>query len=64
MPSLSTLGVKERVRSPSTNAFPFPGGETPALQRLHDYLWGSDAVATYKETRNGLLGGNVNILNT
>jgi len=58
VPSLSTLGVKEREWSPPTNAFPFPGGETPALQRLQDYLWGSDAVATYKDTRDGLLGEN------
>jgi len=38
--------------------FPFPGGETAALDRLHEYLWGSHAVATYKETRNGFLGNN------
>eukprot|EP00741_Cyanophora_paradoxa_P017607 tig00021012_g17007.t1 len=32
------------------------GGETAALERLDHYLFGSDAVATYKETRNGMLG--------
>ena len=26
------------------------------LGRLKSYLWDTDAVATYKETRNGLLG--------
>ena len=37
-------------------AFPFKGGETSGLNRLNDYLWGTDAVATYKATRNGLVG--------
>lgn len=34
------------------------GGETTAAQRLHHYLWETDAVARYFETRNGLLGGD------
>jgi len=38
------------------SAFPFKGGETCALQRLHDYLWGTNAITTYKNTRNGLVG--------
>merc|ERR1712241_72387 len=38
------------------SAFPFQGGETAALKRLHSYLWETNAVATYKETRNGLIG--------
>lgn len=33
----------------------FIGGETEALNRLHHYLWKSDAIATYKETRNGMI---------
>ena len=60
MPTVSSLGVKVKTRSPPTNAFPFPGGETAALERLRNYLWGTDAVATYKETRNGLLGNESN----
>ena len=31
----------------------FNGGETAGLARLQHYLWGSDAVATYFDTRNG-----------
>ncbi len=31
----------------------FKGGEAEALKRLHHYLWGSDAVADYFNTRNG-----------
>lgn len=38
------------------SAFPFKGGETASLQRLKSYLWDTDAVAKYKETRNGLVG--------
>ena len=38
------------------SAFPFKGGETAALERVNDYLWGSDAIITYKDTRNRLIG--------
>eukprot|EP00943_MAST-04B_sp_MAST-4B-sp1_P003738 g3738.t1 len=34
----------------------FIGGETIALQRLKDWIWGQDRLRTYKETRNGMLG--------
>ena len=34
------------------------GGESAALERLDYYLWKSDCVAKYKETRNGLIGEN------
>lgn len=36
----------------------FLGGESVAINRLHHYLWETDAIATYKETRNGLLGAD------
>ena len=44
--------------SPKDNrqAFAFQGGETAALSRLKDYLWDSELVTSYKETRNGLIG--------
>ena len=32
------------------------GGEKEGLRQLHYYLWETDLVADYKETRNGLLG--------
>ncbi len=32
------------------------GGETEALKSLNYYIWESDLVSNYKETRNGLLG--------
>jgi len=34
----------------------FHGGETAGLKRLRDYLWTTDSIARYKETRNGMLG--------
>ena len=49
------LAVESPSQDPRT-AFPFTGGERSALARLQHYLWGSQAVATYKETRNGLVG--------
>jgi len=32
------------------------GGEYEGLKRLHDYTFGTHAIATYKETRNGMIG--------
>lgn len=55
--------LEELVKDPSTvtdarTAFPFPGGESAALKRIHQYLWDTDHVARYKETRNGLIGSD------
>ena len=36
----------------------FRGGETAALERLRYYLWESDLLSTYFETRNGMVGGD------
>ncbi|GFH19868.1 photolyase/cryptochrome alpha/beta domain-containing protein [Haematococcus lacustris] len=36
----------------------YRGGETVALARLKYYLWESDLLATYFDTRNGMLGGD------
>jgi deoxyribodipyrimidine photo-lyase len=33
----------------------FTGGETAGLQRLHHYLWITQAIKNYKETRNNLI---------
>ena len=38
------------------SAFPFGGGETNALKRLQSYLWDTDNLSTYFDTRNGMLG--------
>lgn len=36
----------------------FKGGETAALQRLNTYFFETHAIATYKETRNQMIGEN------
>lgn len=38
------------------SAFAFIGGERQASKRLEHYTFGSKAIETYKETRNGLVG--------
>ena len=38
--------------------FPFRGGALPAFERLDYYLWDSRLISRYKETRNGLIGGD------
>ncbi len=38
------------------SALPFQGGEPAGQARLQDYVWKSDLLRTYKETRNGLIG--------
>jgi len=57
IPSLDQLGVKEEIPDTRT-AFPFVGGETGGLDRLQDYLWVTNSVTQYKETRNGMMGEN------
>jgi len=40
------------------SALPFHGGESAGQKRLHNYLWQTDALRTYKQTRNGLIGSD------
>lgn len=56
MPSIATFGFSPDLKIDGRRAVPFKGGETVALDRLEHYLWESDLIKTYKETRNGLLG--------
>ena len=37
---------------------PFKGGETEGLKRLKYYLWDTNLIKTYEETRNGMIGGD------
>ena len=55
IPTLEELGLSSFEKD-SRSAFPFKGGEDEALNRLYNYLWGTDRIAVYKKTRNGLLG--------
>lgn len=55
LPSLSQLGLGEPL-SVANSAFPFSGGEPAGQARLRDYLWLTQGVRQYKDTRNGLIG--------
>ncbi len=55
LPTLAQLGLAEPPNVVAS-AFPFSGGEAAAQARLHDYLWNSQGVRQYKDTRNGLVG--------
>ncbi|TBV00482.1 DASH family cryptochrome [Phytopseudomonas dryadis] len=55
LPTLSQLGLGEPLSVPAS-AFPFSGGEAAAQARLRDYLWDSQNVRQYKETRNAMIG--------
>jgi len=61
IPSLHHFGFTEveikSLHNPKA-VLKFEGGETAALQRLNYYLFESNLLQTYKETRNGLLGGD------
>lgn len=57
IPTLKEIGF-EAFEVDERAVLDFKGGETAGLQRLHYYLWESDLLKTYKETRNGLVGGD------
>ena len=55
VPNLHELGFNdEEIEESEKGAF--KGGEDEALKRLNYYLWDSDLILKYKETRNGMLG--------
>jgi deoxyribodipyrimidine photo-lyase len=60
LPDFTALGfVQTEIKVPDARGvLDFKGGETAGLQRLNDYLWESDRIATYKETRNEMLGAD------
>ncbi|MEM6877454.1 MAG: DASH family cryptochrome [Bacteroidota bacterium] len=57
IPALSDFGLEEPEYDDRA-VTQFKGGETAALERLEHYLWDTEAIATYKETRNGLIGSD------
>lgn len=57
LPKLSDFGIPEPPQEERA-AITWRGGETAGLDRLAYYLFGSQAIATYKETRNGLIGSD------
>ncbi|MCB0705725.1 MAG: DASH family cryptochrome [Saprospiraceae bacterium] len=57
MPTLEDFG-HEYFEWDSRATLSFKGGEREGLKRLQYYLWESNLAASYKETRNGMLGGD------
>ncbi len=57
VPELIDLGLTEKSID-NRSVLQFKGGEQEALSRLRNYLWETDNLATYKATRNGLLGAD------
>ena len=57
IPTLADFGLVEPQKDPR-QVLNFIGGESAGLARLADYFWQKDALKTYKETRNGLLGAD------
>lgn len=55
IPTLLDFGHVEQNNG-NQPKFSLKGGESGALKRLNYYLWDSDLIKQYKETRNGLLG--------
>lgn len=57
IPTMEDLGFEE----PETDeraVLQFKGGATAGLERLQYYLWDKELLANYKQTRNGLIGGD------
>ncbi|MCS5490946.1 DASH family cryptochrome [Algoriphagus limi] len=57
MPALKTFGLEEPESEPGA-VMAFEGGESAGLRRIHSYIWEKDLLKVYKETRNGLIGGD------
>ena len=57
IPNLATFG-QEEFQFDERASLTFKGGESEGIKRLNYYLWESDAIANYKTTRDGLLGGD------
>jgi len=55
IPTLSDLGLDAPPPS-DRGVLAFRGGETAAIERLHDYIWERDRLKEYKQARNGMLG--------
>ncbi|SDM01584.1 deoxyribodipyrimidine photo-lyase (single-stranded DNA-specific) [Franzmannia pantelleriensis] len=59
LPPLDQVCPRAAAWRPSdATSLDMQGGEEAARARLDHYLWDSNAVATYKTTRNGLLGAD------
>ncbi|NRA51583.1 MAG: deoxyribodipyrimidine photo-lyase, partial [Phaeodactylibacter sp.] len=56
-PSMEALGYAAPQQD-KRGVMVFKGGALPAYERLDHYFWDTDALATYKQTRNGMIGAD------
>lgn len=54
--STEAFGVLPDPGGQNLGGLEFTGGENAALERLDNFIWKSEKLCTYKETRNGSLG--------
>lgn len=57
IPTLQDLGFDE-IKEDKRSVLAYKGGESEGLKRLKYYLWDTNLLQTYKQTRNGLIGGD------
>ncbi len=57
LPRIEQLGLEPVIKD-CRAAINFNGGETAGYNRLHNYLFETQAISSYKETRNGMIGEN------
>ena len=57
LPSIEALNLKRKYIDKKA-AIAFKGGESEAIKRLNHYFFDTKGIATYKETRNGLVGAD------
>lgn len=57
LPTLADFGLEPPPHDERA-AIHFVGGESEGLDRVEEYFFETEAVATYKKTRNGLVGKN------
>ena len=57
LPRIQQLGL-EATKIDCRAAIHFKGGETEGYKRLNMYLFETQAISTYKKTRNGMIGEN------
>ena len=58
LPKLSEFGWNDQEIYDERSVMKFSGGETEAMHRMQDYFWGTEAIKSYKQTRNGLIGAD------
>ncbi|MEM1321903.1 MAG: DASH family cryptochrome [Bacteroidota bacterium] len=57
LPTMADFGFDE-TKADSRGVLAFKGGALEAWKRLDHYIWNSEQLSVYKETRNGMIGAD------